>query len=338
MILTAMARLLILLTTLAALKADITMRYSMDIVPGGLFPPELSAMMKEQMKKSAPELFDLDIVYCYKDDGRTYTRSGGTVILFDPSLMQQTIIFPAGRVYTRTSLADWDKQQAGAAAEAEKLFMTGIEIESEPSQQTKKINGIETEEKVVKMTLDMSGTATNRPGMNPAMGAALGKWVLRMSFWTPLSSEVERMPILSRMQELQQLGQARFNLVEQIVKAFGSKPQLAARMTTMFYELNKGSNFLELRVEQRAPGLVEQLASLRKLKEPDYKPNPDESLMTLVLTVKELGEGAVAESLFEIDKSYKEVKTEEILQIMTKSGGDAPTDKKSEAPKAEGQK
>jgi len=294
-----------LLITFPAL-ADMTLRYTMEVKPGPSMPPQAV----DQMKSALGTMMDKGIIYCFKENGASYTKFGPTIQIFDPTTRMNITLLVEKKVYSQGEAGKQDAMNSDAMAQLKKMTDNGgFKVTTESSGRTRTIGGFEAEEKLITMEMSLQGSVPpdQAAQMPPSMK-------MKMSMWYPTANENNTKPILKKYRELAQMGMLANNPMEQIGKMFAGSPQAAAELQNLTQDSMRGGVMLGLEYSMIMPGMAKRMAAMLGRKPEEVDDN--EPLMTMVLSLKEFSEGEVQEDLFKIPEGFKEVKMDEMSKLM----------------------
>lgn len=189
---------LMLLSAPALLHADTTIRSKMSMKVAEGLPPAAA----EQMAKAQQAQYPRETVVQLKGD-RGYSNTGRTISVMDLTKQQITLIDPEHKLFATVYVKDFPGVIAAATPAlppAAQQFLQTIkpEFSSQKTGKTDTILGIQAEETEWTITLQMPvppGMPPGREGIKPGDMIPLMKMVLRI--WTPLPSEVTRVPALT---------------------------------------------------------------------------------------------------------------------------------------------
>jgi hypothetical protein len=294
----------LILAATVTLRADVTVRQSMDIkinmpMPGAQ-PPQMP--FKE-------------ILMRIKGD-HGYADMGIMTVISDGLTHQVTLVDPKTKRYATSSMEDYIAKTSQAAAmpdmpeEARQMLAkTTFDVKSIETGRSDRIQGIAVSEREVTMNINIPVPA---PGMESGL-----QIVGKIHVWKPQPAEFDRLPALREVAAFYERNKA-FSPAESMRKMFSSMPGMGASADKMVAELTKGGNtIVRMHMEMFMPGLAKMMEQARAggANVPDAPPL-DRPLVEMTTEMKELSTDAVADSVFQIPAGYQQAPMEDLLKAM----------------------
>ncbi|HYP05679.1 MAG TPA: hypothetical protein VER03_05535, partial [Bryobacteraceae bacterium] len=157
---------LLCLAAVTASRADVTVRYSYDVKPGAMFPPQIAEKLKAQIN----EMIGTSVPMRVKGNRALSTVMGLTSISdFDGEMI--TLIDAKNKRYAtvqkdeylRTFMKSQEQQSKAMPEQARRMIeQTKTDVKKELTGRKETIQGIETEERQVTMSMGVPGAPPMR--------------------------------------------------------------------------------------------------------------------------------------------------------------------------------
>jgi hypothetical protein len=312
---------LLLLSSPALLHADTTIRFKMDMKLAAGLPPAAT----EQIAKNQKTQFPRETVVEIKGD-KGYSNTGRTISLMDLTKQQITLVDPEHKLFATVYIKDFPGA-IGAAMTlpsmplAAQKFLASIkpDFSMQKMGKTDAILGIQAEETEWTISLQMQVPAGLPPGLGtlkPGDTITLMKMVMRI--WTPLPSEVTRVPALSEFaaHSWQALSADPATSMQQMLPNF---PGLSDGLAKMAQEMSKTTGpALRTHVELYVPVLAQLGGLMQGRTQPPILGTYDPSTPFAETDneVVEISTAPVDDSVFNIPSDYQPATLSDLLKAM----------------------
>jgi len=289
------------------LRADVTLRYTNDIKAGASSGPLLQFLSKAKN----PFISQSSLVQV--KGSQAYATTGSYVTIMDFSKQLITLIDPEHKQYTTVYMKDYADQvlsslpgtQPATPADAQKFAdLIKTSFSSDKTGKTDTILGIQVEETLLTLTMDMTPPA-GAPAAPAGAPASPPQHLMRMEIhlWTATPSEIERQPAL---QELVKTYGSDTNAVlnpESVIqKTFTQLPGMGADFAKLMDTFSKAKAItLKTEIEMYSPMLVNALKSMpTDGQAPHADVDPEAPMMEIDVNAVELSTAPIADSVFQV--------------------------------------
>lgn len=295
---------------LAALscRADLTLRYSVDVKSGLGMPAATSETLKQALANIPRER-----LIQIKGD-KTRTNSGALIAITDNALGEITLLDPATKKYARTHIAEFVTAIQGTmpafpAAAEQALQNMKFDIQTTTGQ-IGMVSGIRAQERVTTMTMSM-----NIPGF-AASDAFLR---MEMHIWRASPDDLSRVSGLREYAAYAQRALDTFNSIEQVEKMFGQIPGMGDKIRAVMQELSKDTGSLTVKTQQT----IYMPIAARVVP----GANPDSPLMEMRSDLTTISSDAIDDAVFEVPADYQTESLADIVKAMNPGMPKAPASK-----------
>jgi len=322
------------------LHADVTLRYRNEIKVGAGAPAVMTQALSTTMKSFMSQSSVIQV-----KGTKAYTTTGPFITVMDFSKQLITLIDPAHKQFTTVYMKDYADQvlsalpgaNPAASADAQK-FADSIKtsFSSEITGRTDTILGIQAEETVLTLTMDMlspPGASASPDAAQPGQVQHFMKMVIHL--WTAAPSEIER---LSTLQELVKIYGSDSNSVLNpdgtMEKAFAQMPGMGAGFTQMMGELSKKKAVtLKGDIEMYSPLLVNALKAMPADGQAARKDvDPNAPMVEITMDAVELSGASIADSVFQVPDDCRVTTVPDFLQAAFPSFSQSQTEQPSADP------
>jgi len=297
------------LGTLPALRADVTLRYKMQIDLNKNLPPQLTEQMSKQMNASIPPAQSIQL-----KGSKVLSTTGNFNSFGDFDKHEVTLIDTAGKRYgtipadrfgdAMTAAMPQIPDQAKAAMATMKAH-----IDTKATGRTATIQGIEGEEREIDITIDAPPMPNVPPG--PMMRMA-------MHLWTAKAGEKARVPAIAEFTRYDYTSMGGMDPLNSMSKMLAQMPGLGDAITGLMKELKSGGTPVLLRVQMDL--FLPMVAALLRQTPGSGAPGADaaaeEPLARVDEELAEISTAPIPDSVFQIPEGYKEVPAADILKDM----------------------
>jgi hypothetical protein len=282
------------------LRADATLRYHTDV--------KTAAGVPGLPAGGGPELAGTrDMVVRIKGN-KAYSAQGNLTSIMDLTTQDMTLIDTVHKRFAKVSASQYAEQVKRAIpaipSEARAaLASMKTSVDSRNTGRTATIQGIQSEEHVFLLTMDLP------PGAPPGAGPLMK---MLMQIWTAKAEEAQRVPALQEFQNYTASATASMNPMEMVKQVFSALPGLGDNLESMIADMSKsGSMSVRVHTEVTMPFL----AAMAQQGVP-LPPGFDAAAPVIQMNQElvELSTDAIDGALFEIPSDYQPATLEEILK------------------------
>lgn len=299
----------------ASMSADVTLRYKTTFK----LNPSLPAQMAEQAMKGMGDAIPLESVYQLKE-GKGASSMGRFRAIVDFTTQRITIVDPGQkRMATTTSselVDELSKSLANMPAAArEAMAAMKANADSKLTGRTTTVQGIETEEREVTMTVEGPPVPNMPPGP---------MFKLSIHFWTAKADEVLRVPALREFAGHNMWGYATMNPAGSFDKMLQQMPGMGEAFGKVMKDMQAAKAML-LRSEFQM--WMPAIAAMMKQMPADQNPfgagfDADAPFLEMSQDLTELSSAPVSASVFAVPEGYQEAPIGEMVRdMMPKTAG-----------------
>jgi hypothetical protein len=230
-------------------------------------------------------------------------------------LYWKILLDPAGKKYGIIQFDKFGDEIAAAMPqmpEQAKAAMAAMKthVESKTTGRTATIQGIESEEHQIEMTVD--GPPMPNMPQSPTMRMVMHVWIAK-------TSEIMRVPAVRELAGYHLFAASTMNPAASIQKAFMQMPGFGEAMAGMAKGLQSGTQvILRMQVEMFMP----MFAAMMKQRpagsdQPGAAVDAEAPFMEMNQEATEISTASIADSVFQIPAGYQSVAVSEILKDMT---------------------
>jgi hypothetical protein len=314
--------LLLLLWTSAA--ADVTLRQTSTIKLPSFIPPEFQAQMRQQIQSGMPAETLLRI----RGD-QAYASYGPLAAIADYARNEVTVLDPKGKHYATVPLAQFGDRFA-AAIKASVWRGAGqplgenlhFDVVTKKTGQTGLIQGIQAEESLTEITMQMPLMTQGPPGLAGEAGPSTMR--LQIRSWVAQAAEIRRVPALKELAEYTERSTRALDPSEFLNKVLTTVPGVGEQLANALGNLSKTNGGLTLKVSTAAyMPAISQLLQLAAGGAP-LGFDPDGPIAEALTDVTEISTDAVPDSAFQLPAGYQAAPLEEVVQAAIQAPVERP--------------
>jgi hypothetical protein len=289
-----------------ALRADVTLRYKMEVKVN----PDLPDQFAEQMKKGLADAMSSGPTLQFSN-GKGVSTFFAYSTINDFTRQMVTVLDLKGKRYATLSsgqLADeMDRARPQQAAEAQ-AALAGMKghFQSKPVTRTETIQGVEAEEHEFEISFDAP------PNPNLPEGPMMR---MAMRIWMPKPSEVMRVPAIREVAGYHLFAIATMNPAQTMEKMLSQTPGMAEALTSMKKEFQSGAGVaLRMQIEVYTP----MLGAMAK-QHPESMPlgagfDPDSAVVEVNSELVEISTAAIPDSVFQVPEGFQSAPVADIIK------------------------
>jgi len=302
----AFASIVLVSLTLCVVRADVTLRYKMELKANPALPAQMAAAALSQ--ESVMRL----------KGGMGFSASMGFNSIVDFTTQKITVLDEAAKRYAKLTFNQFSEAVAGAMPQMPAIAranMAGVKSTVSPARVTGRtavIQGVEAEEREI--TVSIEGPAM--PNMPP--GPAV-RMVVQV--WSAKSGEVMRVPAIRELTGYSLWSYATMNPTAFVSKMMGQLPGFADGFEPLMKEMQKGTTVLRMHIDMFMPAMAAMLKRMPAGSNPSGASfDPDAPFMQMNQEVVELSTAPVPDSVFQIPEGYQEAPAGELIKgLLAKS-------------------
>jgi hypothetical protein len=297
--------------SLAALHADVTLRYRTEMQLNPALPAAVAA--SAAMGTAA---LPQETVIRFKN-GKGFSTYMGFDSITDFMTHEITLLDAAGKRYAKVTSDQIGDTAAGALPPMPpqaQAALASIKVDVAPARMTGRtevIQGVNAEEREIVISV----TAPSLPNMPPG---PLAKMV--MLVWSAQAAEVMRVPALRELAGYTLAAYATMNPAASMGKVLGQLPGFADAFGPMMKEMQKGT-VLRMHMQVFLPVIAAMMQRMPPGSNP-FGPGFDANapLMELNQEAAELSSASVPDSVFQIPEGYREAPAADMLHDLFARG------------------
>jgi len=297
----------IFLLSCSALFADVTLRYKTEIKMNPTLSPQLAEMATKGMGGFVPSESSL----LFKG-GKTYSSQGAITSIADFNKQEIVLLDSAGRRYSTlplNQLADEFAKGMPAMPPEARAAMSSIKtaVESKSTGRSAEIQGVQTEEKEVVLT--MEGPAMPNMPAGPLMRMV-------MQIWTPKSGEAMRVPAIREISGYNLASLAMMNPGAAMEKMLQQMPG-SSDFGNFVKEMRNFGVILRMHSNVYMPGIAAMMKAMPAGDSPFGAGfDADAPFIQMQMEVAELSTTPIADSLFAVPEEYKSAPVADLVKDM----------------------
>lgn len=292
--------------TLAVVRADVTLRYKMEIKTNPALPAQMAAGALPQ-----ESLLRLK-------GGKGSSSSMGYTSIVDFATQEITVLDTATKRYAKMTHDRFGEEMGRAMPEMPaqaRAAMSSLKADVSPARLTGRtavIQGIEAEEREIAMSVE--GPAM--PNMPPG---PMVKMVIQL--WSAKPGEAVRVPAIRELTGYALWSYATMNPTAFMSKTMRQLPGFSDVFEPLLKEMQKGATVLRMHMEMFMPAMAAMLARMPAGSNPSGATlDPDAPFMQMNQEVAELSAAPVPDSVFQIPEGYQEAPASELIKgLLAKS-------------------
>ena len=287
-------------------RADLTLRHKMEIKFASFLPQEAQAQARQQAGAALPN----EMVVRIKGD-KTYTNSGPLFAITDYGRNEITLVNPKTKQYAEVPLAEYPdriaaSQKPPAIPPEAQAMLQGLrfDVETKKTGQTGVVQGIQAEESVVTLSIQM-----------PAAGGAASAMRLEMRYWIAQPGEIRRVPALKELADYAERTRRAMDPSEMLQKVFSQMPGFGEQLRTSIQELQKANSGLVLKLHTAiyVPAMAQ---ALQLAPQGAAGVDSNAALAEFQMDLADISTAALPDSLFAVPADYKVAPFEELAKAL----------------------
>jgi hypothetical protein len=290
------------------LHADVTIRYQAEFTPAPALRPLL-----EQFMKTA--LSGMETSVSVKG-GKAFTSAGKFTEIFDFTQQQVTLLDPTHKTFAVLPASQLADRMASAMPQANSKQMEAAQkalesihtsVDSKVTGHSEEIHGVQSEERVVTLTMDMPV-----PG-----GAGPSGLVMKMvmHIWTAKKEEALRVPAIRELTGYREWQKYFMDPASVFDKLLGKMPGAGKTIGPLLGEMFKGQSVvMRTHMEIYLPMLAGLARNMAAQGKDAPAMDPDAPLIVMKQEVAELSSAPVDASLFEVPKEYTSLAADDMIR------------------------
>jgi hypothetical protein len=290
-------------------RADLTLRHKMEIKFASFLPQEAQAQARQQAGAALPN----EMVVRIKGD-KTYTNSGPLFAITDYGRNEITLVNPKTKQYAMVPLAEYPARLAASqkppaippAAQA-MLQSLRFDVESKKTGQTGLVEGIQAEESVVTLSMQM-----------PAAAGAASAMRLEMRYWIAQPGEIRRVPALKELADYAERARRAMDPSEMLQKVFSQMPGFGEQLRASIQELQKANSGLVLKLHTAiyVPAMAQ---ALQLAPQGAAGVDPSAALAEFQMDLADISTAPLPDSIFAVPTNYQAAPFEELVKAMVQA-------------------
>ncbi len=286
--------------------ADLTLRHKMEIKFASFLPPEVQAQARQQGGAALPN----EMVVQIKGD-KTLTNSGPLLGITDYGRGEITLLNPKTKQYATVPLAEYpgriaDAQKPPALPPQAQAMLLGLrfDVETKKTGQIGLVQGIQAEESVLTLSMQM-----------PSAAGAASSMRLEMRYWIAQPGEIRRVPALQELADYAERTRRAMDPSEMVQKLFSQMPGFGEQLRASIQELQKASSGLVLKLHTAiyVPAMAQ---ALQLAPQGAAGVDLNSALAGFQMDLADISTAALPDSLFAVPADYKAAPFEELMKAM----------------------
>ena len=298
---------------LSVVRADVTLRYKMEVKTNPALPAQMAAGAGKGMAASMPAETVLRL-----KGGKGFSTWMGFSSIVDFSTKEITILDTAGKRYAKTTSDQFGEEMGRAMPEmpaTARAAMQSIKADVAPARLTGRtavIQGVEAEEREI--VVSVGGPAMPNMPSGPMVK-------LVMQLWSAKPGEAVRVPAIRELTGYSLWAYANMNPTAFMSKTMNQLPGFSDVFEPLLKEIQKGTTVLRMHMEMFMPAMAAMLARMPAGSNPSGATlDPDAPFMQMNQEVAELSTEPVPDSVFQIPEGYQEAPASELIKgLLAKS-------------------
>jgi hypothetical protein len=285
---------------------DITLRYTFDVKFASFLPAEAQAQAKQAIAAALPHENHVRI----KSD-KAYSDAGPLGMIADYGRNEVTLVDPKTNRYATVGMSEFaDKLGAlqkppAIPPEAQQMLRNmHFDVQSKKTGQIGLIQGIQSEENVITLIMQMPGM----PGAASAIRMEIHAWLAQ-------ANEIRRVPALQELADYSARATKAMDPTQMIQKMLSQFPGMGDQMKEPLQELWKlGGNLM---VKQQLAVYIPAMAQAMQLQGtvvPGFDANAP--LTEVHMELADISTVAIPDSIFALPADYRQAPFEEVAQAL----------------------
>jgi TonB family protein len=279
-------------------RADLTLRYTVDVKMGSAMPAAVTDAMKQQMAAVLAK----EKVLRIKGD-KTLSGMGAITGIIDNGSGEITLLNPVTKQYARIPMADYVAaiQPSMPAAAQQAMARMQFDVQNRKTGQIGMVFGIRAEEKLMTMTISM-----DTPGSTAAAGPIAR---IEIHTWLASPDDLNRIPGLRQYADYAQRALGVFNSTDAIQKMFSQMPGLGEKMGAVTAELTKNAGNLTVKTDE-----IFYMPMMAKLAQVEADPNAP--FMEMHMDLAGISTDAIDDSVFAVPSDYQAAPAADLIRAL----------------------
>jgi hypothetical protein len=301
----AFASVFLMALTLSVVRADVTLRYKMELKANPALPAQMARVMPQE-------------TVLRLKGGKGFSTSMGFNSIIDFTTKEMTLLDTAGKRYAKLPYDQYGEEVARAMPEmpAEaRAAMPSMKADISPARVTGRtavIQGVEVEEREIVVSVE--GPAM--PNMPPG---PMVKMVVQL--WSAKTGEVMRVPAIRELTGYSLWSYATMNPTASMGKAMNQFPGFSDVFEPLMKEMTKGTTVLRVHMDMFMPAMAAMVQRMPAGSNPSGASfDPDAPFMQMNQEVVELSTAPVPDSVFQIPEGYQEAPAGELIKGLLAKG------------------
>jgi hypothetical protein len=295
----AFASAFLMALTLSMVRADVTLRYKMELKANPALPAQMARVMPQE-------------TVVRLKGGKGFSTSMEFNSIIDFTTKEMTLLDTAGKRYAKLPYDQYGEEVARAMPEmpAEaRAALPSMKAEISPARVTGRtavIQGVEVEERQIVVSVE--GPAMPNMPPNPMV-----KMVVQL--WSAKTGEVMRVPAIRELTGYSLWSYATMNPTASMSKAMNQFPGFSDVFEPLMKEMTKGTSVLRVHMDMFMPAMAAMVQRMPAGSNPSGASfDPGAPFMQMNQEVVELSTAPVPDSVFQIPEGYQEAPAGELIK------------------------
>jgi hypothetical protein len=293
---------------------DITLRYTFDAKFASFLPAEAQAQAKQAMSTAMPHESHVRI-----KGNRAYSDAGPLGMIADYGRNEVTLLDPKTKRYATVGMSEFADKLGGLQKppvippEAQQMLRNmHFDVQSKKTGQIGLIQGIQSEENLITLTMQMPGM----PGAASAMRMEIHAWLAQ-------ANEIRRVPALQELADYSARVTKAMDPGQMIQKMFSQFPGMGDQMKEPMQELLKlgASLMVKQHVAVYVPAMA-QAMQLQGTAVPGFDANAP--LTEVEMALADISTAAISDTVFALPADYQKATFEEVAQSLVQTPPQLP--------------
>jgi hypothetical protein len=286
--------------TLSVVRADVTLRYKMEVKTNAALPARMAAgaMSQESLLRLK--------------GGKGFSAAMGVDSIVDFTTKEITILDTATKRYAKMTSDQFAQEMARAMPEMPaqaRAYMASMKADVSPARVTggtAVIQGVEAEEREIAISIEGPAMPNVPPGPMVRMVVHL---------WSAKPGEVTRVPAIRELTGYALWSFATMNPAAGMGKMMTQIPGFPSLSEALMKEMQKGATVLRMRMDMFMPAMAAMLQQLPAGSNPlGVGFDPDAPFMQMNQELVEISTEPVPDSVFAIPEGYHEAPAAELIK------------------------
>lgn len=280
-----------------AVWADLTVRYKLDVQFGAAIPAAAADTVRQQLMGSLPS----EMLMLAKGD-KCVSAFGSISSIIDAGKGEITLLNPGSKQFATVAASSYADKVAAVqpfpAAAQQILQNLKMDVQTSKTGQTAVISGIEAEETLVTMAMEIPGSPIG--------------FRIELHEWLPVAGELNRIPALTEMAGCSSIPGASADPSAMIEKMLGQLPGGAAKLADAMKALvnDKRAPALKIQIGVYAPALAAMMQA-QGVTTPAADSNAP--VVEVQMNLTELSLNPLPDTVFQVPEGYQEAPLADLL-------------------------